>query len=60
MSIIITKTIADFHSPEFTAERLALIEKVVTSGKASIIRHVYLSRKITSTLWPHSRFETAF
>ncbi len=46
------KTIADFHSPEFTTERLALIEKVLTSGKASIIRHVYLSRKITSTLWP--------
>ncbi len=46
------KTIGDFHSPEFTGERLALLAKVVETGKPHVIRHVYLGRKVVSTLWP--------
>jgi DNA-binding CsgD family transcriptional regulator len=46
------KTIADFHSREFTEERLKLIEKVVKSNKPCIFRHVILGQAIESTLWP--------
>lgn len=46
------KTIADFHSPEFTKERLALLKKVVDDRKPLILRHVFLGQCIQSTLWP--------
>lgn len=46
------KKIGDFHSVEFTTERLKMISRVITSGKATVMRHVYLGRKIVSTLWP--------
>lgn len=46
------KTIADFHSPEFVEERLAILKKVVESHKPIKMRHVFLGRSIESTLWP--------
>jgi len=46
------KSIADFHSPEFTEERLGLLKKVVESRKPLIVRHVFLGQSIQSTMWP--------
>lgn len=46
------KSIADFHPPEFVAERLAMIRKVVEQSRTMRIRHVYHGRRIESTLWP--------
>jgi DNA-binding CsgD family transcriptional regulator len=46
------KSIGDFHSPEFTRERLELLDRVVKTGKPAIMRHVYLAQRIQSTLWP--------
>lgn len=46
------KTIADFHPPEFVAERLPLLKRVIESQKPLILRHVYLGRCLESTLWP--------
>ena len=46
------KCIADFHPPEFVAERLAMLRKVVEESKTVRVRHVYHGRRIESTLWP--------
>ncbi len=46
------KSIADFHPPEFVAERLAMLKKVVEESKTVRVRHVYHGRRIESTLWP--------
>jgi DNA-binding CsgD family transcriptional regulator len=46
------KSIADFHSPEFTRERIELLKRVVESRKPLIMRHVFLGQSIQSTLWP--------
>lgn len=46
------KYIADFHPPEFVAERLALIGKVIKDNKPLSIRHIYHGNPITSTVWP--------
>ncbi len=46
------KSIADFHPPEFVAERLAMIRRVVEQSRTLRIRHVYRGRRIESTLWP--------
>ncbi len=46
------KRIGDFHSPEYTAERLAMIGRVIKEGKPLAITHIYRGRKIASTVWP--------
>ncbi len=46
------KSIADFHPPEFVAERLAMIRKVVNESKTVRLRHLYRGRRIESTIWP--------
>jgi len=46
------KTIADFQPPEFVAERLALINRVLTENKPLAIRHILNGNPIASTLWP--------
>ena len=46
------KSIADFHPPEFVAERLAMIRKVVEESKTVRVRHIYHGRRIESTIWP--------
>lgn len=46
------KTIADYHSPEFTRERLAMIKQVVEQKRPLRIRHIYHGHPIESTLWP--------
>ncbi len=46
------KTIADFHPPEFVAERLAMLREVVDKSQPVRISHVYRGRRIESTLWP--------
>ncbi|MGB7347643.1 MAG: LuxR C-terminal-related transcriptional regulator [Pirellulaceae bacterium] len=46
------KTIADFHSAPFVAERLAMIRSVIEDGKPLSINHVYHGHRIESTVWP--------
>lgn len=46
------KTIADFHPPEFVAERLALINRVLTENRPLAIRHILNGNPIFSTVWP--------
>jgi DNA-binding CsgD family transcriptional regulator len=46
------KCISDFHPQEFVAERLRMIQRVLTEGKPLLIRHIYLGRNIESTVWP--------
>lgn len=46
------KSIADFHPPEFVAERLAMLRRVIEESKTVRLRHVYHGRRIESTLWP--------
>jgi len=46
------KTIADFHSAPFVAERLAMIRSVIKDGKPLSISHVYHGQRIKSTVWP--------
>lgn len=46
------KTIADFHPPEFVAERLEIIRRVLDENKPLSLRHIYNGRAIVSTIWP--------
>lgn len=46
------KRISDFHPPEFVAERLALIRRVLDENKPLSIRHLYHGRRIESIVWP--------
>lgn len=46
------KKISDFHPPEFVAERLEMIRRVLEEGKPLSIRHIYHGRRIESTVWP--------
>lgn len=46
------KTIADFHPPEYVAERLKLIRQVLAENRPARVRHVYHGQSITSTVWP--------
>ncbi len=46
------KTIADFHPPEYVAERLKLIRLVLAENRPVRVRHVYHGKSITSTVWP--------
>lgn len=46
------KFIADFHPPEFVAERLALIGRVIKENKPLSIRHIFNGTPISSTVWP--------
>lgn len=46
------KSISDFHPPEFVAERLAMIRKVIEQSKPLRICHVYRGRRIESVVWP--------
>ena len=46
------KTIADFHTVEFVAERLRFIRQVVSENRPLRISHFYLGRRISSTVLP--------
>lgn len=46
------KYIADFHPPEFVEERLSIIAQVIHDGKPRRLSHIYLGRRIESTIWP--------
>ncbi|TWU34999.1 PAS and helix-turn-helix domain-containing protein [Novipirellula artificiosorum] len=46
------KRISDFHPPEFVAERLELIARVLREGKPLSLCHIYHGRRIESTVWP--------
>lgn len=46
------KHIGDFHPAEFTAERLQMIQRVLSEGKPLSICHIYHGRPIESTVWP--------
>lgn len=46
------KKIADFHPPEFVAERLAMIAEVLKKNKPLSIRHILNGKPISSTVWP--------
>ncbi len=46
------KSIADFHSPEYVKERLAMIARVLKDGKPLAMTHIYHGRSIHSTVWP--------
>ena len=46
------KSIADFHPPEYVAERLELIRQVLAKNKPMQVRHVYRGQSIISTIWP--------
>jgi DNA-binding CsgD family transcriptional regulator len=46
------KNIRDFHAESFCKERLELLGKVVEKGQPLVFRHIYLGKKIESTLWP--------
>ncbi|MEM9646018.1 MAG: LuxR C-terminal-related transcriptional regulator [Planctomycetota bacterium] len=49
------KTIADFHSPAFVKERLALIAGVLEHRKPVRFRHIYKARRLESKIWPLSQ-----
>lgn len=44
--------LADFHPPEFVAERMALIRRVSREDRPLAIRQIYNGRRIESTIWP--------
>ncbi|EMI41753.1 MULTISPECIES: PAS and helix-turn-helix domain-containing protein [Pirellulaceae] len=46
------KKISDFHSPEYAAERMAMIGRVLDEGKPLSITHVYHGKRIHSNVWP--------
>ncbi|WP_246146437.1 PAS and helix-turn-helix domain-containing protein [Rubripirellula lacrimiformis] len=46
------KCISDFHSPEYVAERLAMIGRVLHEGRPLSMQHIYHGKKICSTVWP--------
>jgi len=46
------KTIADFHPPKFCQERMEMIRRVVAEDRPLAINHIYLGRRIYSTIWP--------
>ena len=46
------KTIADFHPRPFVEERLAMIRRVVDENRPLSIEHIYLGKRIESTVWP--------
>lgn len=52
--------ISDFHSPEFCAERLAMIDRVLRDRKPLAISHVYHGKRIRSTVWPICDTEPPF
>ncbi|MEM9588247.1 MAG: LuxR C-terminal-related transcriptional regulator [Planctomycetota bacterium] len=54
------KYLTDFHPEAFVRERLAMIRQVLDQRKPLSIRHIYLGRGITSTVWPLSDEEPPF
>lgn len=46
------KKISDFHPPEYVAERLAMVRRVLDQGKPLAIKHIYHGQRIESTIWP--------
>ncbi|EMI55191.1 PAS and helix-turn-helix domain-containing protein [Rhodopirellula sallentina] len=46
------KKISDFHSPEYAAERMAMIARVIEESKPLSITHVYHGKRICSNVWP--------
>lgn len=46
------KSIADFHPPEFVAERLEVIRRVLAERKPLAMTHILHGRRIYSTVWP--------
>ncbi len=46
------KRISDFHPREFVAERLAMIRRVLDENRPLSIEHIYIGKRIESTVWP--------
>jgi DNA-binding CsgD family transcriptional regulator len=46
------KRISDYHPPEFVEERLAMIRRVLDENRPLSIEHIYLGKRIESTVWP--------
>ena len=46
------KKLSDFHPSEFVRERLQMIRRVLDEKRPLAARHIYLGRRIQSTVWP--------
>ena len=46
------KFISDYHPPDFVAERLDMIARVLDEDRPLSIEHIYRGKRIESTVWP--------